>query len=1078
MAVVLRLVGTFRVVDAAGAEVVVGSPKARRLLALLAARRGQVVAPERLVDALWDGRPPEHPERNLATLVSRLRAQLGADVIVGDRRGYRLGAARVDVDEAARLVDEAGRRLDAGTPAVAASAATTALELLGAGSALTGEPEADWVDALHDEVRSLLRSARHRAAEAAVRTGRGRVAAELAAAAVADDRFDETAHRLLMRAYREVGEPARALASYRELAAALRDELGVGPAPQTRRLHLAILREEPGGAAAPLPARTGAPGVVGRAAELAVLEAAWEAACRGRPGVLLLAGEAGMGKTRLADEVATVAAATGGRVLVSRCYAAERSLFLQPFVEALTEALRGLPAGALPALAGVRGPVLAGLLPELAGALGGAEPGRGSSEAERRQAFEAVLHVLTGLATERPLLLVLDDLHHTGQASVDLLHYVARHAGTAQLLVVATVRAEEGADVLGALEAVARRCDVGPLPAAAVTELAAAAGRGELAREIQARTRGHTLFVAETLRGLAAGEAGVPETLQAAVLSRLARAGPELEELLRAGSVLGPAVDPDVVAGLLGVPLHEAARRCERAAATRLLVPVERSYGFANDLVQEVLYATTPAPTRAVHHRRAADLLVAQPEAVGRHAAAVEDWLRAARAWLLAGERTRRRSAADAVALLDRALDAARRGDEPELVGRVLVARGRAREALERYADGLDDHRAALAAAREAGDRRLEMVALRELGGDVVVGAGLPVAECVPPLRSCLRIAAALGDRAAEADARARLAVLATHRLAFAEACEHGRRAAAAGHAAGDDAALVVGLDGLKTAYAYLGEVAALRTVVDELEPLARRTGDLFRLHWVLFEAALAEVAAANWTAARDGIAAALDANRRSGYAAHEVWMLAHLGWVARLQGRHDEAVEHGRRAVELGDRAGHRWWRPSAHALLAGTLLERGAATEAADLLAEVVPEVRHEGVEAHLLRCLAPLAEATGDAAVLAEAEALLRRVDAPAGGAWLTGMDAYLAVARARAARDEPGRARAALRPLLVAAARTGWLPALASAALEDGRAAARLGAVQEARVELGRARHLAERHGMPRVARAAADALADL
>ena len=362
--------------------------------------------------------------------------------------------------------------------------------------------------------------------------------------------------------------------------------------------------------------------------------------------------------------------------------------------------------------------------------------------------------MLTGLAAQRPLLLVLDDLHNTGQANVELVHYVARHAGTARLLVVATVRAEEGADALRALAEAAGRCDVGPLPAAAVAELAADAGRAELADAILVRTRGHTLFVVETLRGLAAGQAGMPETLQAAVLSRLGRAGPELEELLRAGAVLGPAVAPDVVAGLLGMPVHEAARRCERAAATRLLVPAGRTYEFANDLVQEVLYATTPAPTRAVHHRRAADLLVALPEAVGRHAAAVEDWPRAARAWLLAGERTRRRSAADAVALLDRALDAARRGDEPELVGRVLIARGRAREALERYADALDDHRAALAAAREAGDRRLEMVALRELGGDAVVGAGSPVAECVPPLRSCLRIAAVLGDRAAEADAR------------------------------------------------------------------------------------------------------------------------------------------------------------------------------------------------------------------------------------------------------------------------------------------------------------------------------------
>ena len=144
-------------------------------------------------------------------------------------------------------------------------------------------------------------------------------------------------------------------------------------------------------------------------------------------------------------------------------------------------------------------------------------------------------------------------------------------------------------------------------------------------------------------------------------------------------------------------------------------------------------------------------------------------------------------------------------------------------------------------------------------------------------------------------------------------------------------------------------------------------------------------------------------------------------------------------------------------------------------DLLAEVVAEVRHEGAEAHLLRCLAPLAEATGDGAVLAEPDALLHRVDTPSGGAWLTGMDAYTAVARAWIARGEPGRAREVLRPLLAAAARTGWLPALAAGALEDGRAAARLGAADEARAALGRARDLAERHGMRRVAREAVEAL---
>ena len=183
--------------------------------------------------------------------------------------------------------------------------------------------------------------------------------------------------------------------------------------------------------------------------------------------------------------------------------------------------------------------------------------------------------------------------------------------------------------------------------------------------------------------------------------------------------------------------------------------------------------------------------------------------------------------------------------------------------------------------------------------------------------------------------------------------------------------------------------------------------------------------------------------------------MLAHLGWVARLQGLHEEAVVHGRRAVALGDRAGHRWWRPAARALLAGTLVECGAAAEAVGLLAEVVAEVRHEGAEAHLLRCLAPLAEATGDGDVLAEADALLRRVDTPPGGAWLTGMDAYTAIARAWTARRAgPGAGGAA--PAADRRHPDRLDPGAGRRCVEDGRAAARLGAAEEARAALCRAR----------------------
>lgn len=1086
MGVSLRLAGSFRLVqgDAHGAELVVGSPKERRLLALLAVHRDRTVSTDHITAALWDGKLPRRPAENVATLVSRLRALLGADVILGDRGAYRLGKAPavwVDVDEAAQFLATALRHMAEGTPALAGTAAARALALLGDGFALIGEPDADWVDQARTQCQHLVRSARHCAAAAALRTGEIEQARAMAGAAVAADHFDEIAYRLLMSAHQAAGEPAKAVEAYQRLRAGLTDELGIEPAPQTCDVYLAVLRGErpsPVEFAAPIvPVSTA--NLVGRGTEVSRLTEVWASASRGTPSVLLLVGDAGIGKTRLASEAAETARATGGAVLSVRCYAAERSLFLQPFVDALTGPMASMPAERLGNLAGRHGATLAALLPA-ADVFRGAQPtSRPSPEAELRQAYEAVTAVLAGLATARPVLLVLDDLHNAGRATVGLVHYLARHAGSARLMIVATLRTAEGAETVASLTHVADRIDLGPLASSDVERLAAEAGQADLAPAIMARTRGHPLFVIETLRALTAGEPGIPESLKAAVLARLGRAGADIEELLRAGSVLGASLDPETLAGLLDLPPLEAARRCERAAGTGLLVVVGRAYEFTNDLVQEVLYATTPGPSRQLYHRRAADLLADRPEAVAVHAAACEDWPRAARAYLLAGERASRRGAfADADALLIHALGAAERTGELELVGRVRVARARARDALEAYRPALEDLQVALSAARQAGDRRLEMVALRELGGDVPFAIGLPVGDCVAHLLAGLAIAESFGDRAAEAGLLARLAIVASNRLCFTEAIAHGRRAVVAGRLAGDERALALGLDGLKTSLAYLGELAGLTEVIGELEPLARRQGDLLLLHWTVFEAAFPAIAAADWELARARIDEAIEVNGRSGYVGHETWLVAHLGWVARLQGRYDEAAELGRRSVALSRRTAHRWWRPTAQALLATTLLESGETAEAAQLLADAAVHVGPDGNEAHRLRCLAALAEATHSRTVLDEADALLTAISAPPGSAWLIGTDAYLAVARSWLQHAQPARARAVLAPLVSAADRQQWLPTLAGAALVEGAATAAMGDPAGAGRSFTRALDLATRHGMLGLERLARTALAEL
>ena len=454
----LFLAGTFRVVRD-GVQLTdgeIGSRKSRTLLKLLAVERPGLVTVDRIVEILWPDERPASPEQNVAIMVSRLRAVLGAELIQGGRAGYRLAAGPgvvVDLDVAAGFCEQAEGKLGTAA-AVALAAAERAHELLSAGTAIGDEPYADWADPARDQVRELLRRVRLAAAEASLATGDPRRAAGYAEAAVAADPLDEAAHRWYMSAAAAAGEQAKALAAYEALRQRLGRELGADPAPQTRELHLAILREQDGGLARSGSGRAAPPGpkpgailLAGRDRESKVLREAWAAAAGGQPGLVTITGEAGIGKTTLAETLAAEAAEDGGTVLRTRCYETERSLFLQPIVEAIAPVAASTPAGMLRQLLGEHATAAAGLLPEVAALLGPPPPGRGSMEMERRRAFEAVRAFLRGLAERNPVLLLVDDLQYAGQSTVELMHFLGREPAGTRLLVLATVRAENDAQV-------------------------------------------------------------------------------------------------------------------------------------------------------------------------------------------------------------------------------------------------------------------------------------------------------------------------------------------------------------------------------------------------------------------------------------------------------------------------------------------------------------------------------------------------------------------------------------------------------------------------------------------------------
>ena len=1090
----LRLAGTFGVIRG-GTELPereVGSRKSRTLLKLLAVERPTLVPVDRIVDVLWAGERPAAAEHNVATLVSRLRGVLGSGIIVGGRHGYRLAGepeVGVDLDAAARCCQQAKRRLPA-APAIALAAAEQAIGLLSADIVLAEEPYATWADPAREQLRQLIRRARLTAAEAALAIGEASSAARYAEAALAADPLDETACRWYMSAAAAAGEPARALVAYEALRERLAEELGADPSPQTQELHLAILRQQdrhPASARSVHPDRSVRPGrsvrpdrrrgvLAGRDGEAGALREAWDRAVAGGSGLVMIIGEAGIGKTALAEDLAADADTDGATVLRTRCYEAERSLFLQPIAEAIAPVVSTMSASALRQLLGEHAPAVAALLPEAAALLGPPPSWHGSPDMERRWSFQAVTAFLAGLADRSPVLLVVDDLQYAGQSTVEFLHYLGRQVSGSRLLTVVTVRAEHDAEIGSALAPAASRVEVGPLSAAAVEQLATQAGQGALAGPILQRTQGHTLFVVEVLRALAGGDTGVPESLRSAVQARVRQTGAAAESLLRAASVLGAAIDPLTLAELLELTPAAAVDLCEQALQARLLVVSGRDYEFANDLIREVLYATTPEPTRLAYHRRAADLLTGQPEALARHATAAGDWNRAARAWLLAAEDAMHRSAAsDAITLSSQALEAAERGGDTEAHARALILRGRAREAVGAHVTALTDLTLGAADARAAGDRRLEMLALRELGGDVPASRGLPISFYVSNLERGLRIAESTGDRAIEADLLGRLAIIAANRLRLDEALDYGLRAVAAARASADQHALAAGLDGLKIAYLSLGDVQGLAGVLAELNPLLRSLGDLFRLQWAEFESAFPFIAAAKWGKAVSAMETALEANRRGGYPHCAVWYTAHLGWLARLRGHDDDAMALGQRSLAMTEQLEHTWWKPAACAIFGVTLLQRGDQAGAVEVLERGLAVAEQAGVEAYLLRCAAPLAAATGSPAVLARADRLLAQATIPVDGAWLLGEESYLCLAQAWLKQDDAERARAVLSPLLTVADRVPWTATLAATLALDGRALLRLGESDQARAQLLRAERIAAEHGLPHVRHDARSAL---
>ncbi|WP_147115073.1 ATP-binding protein, partial [Pseudonocardia sulfidoxydans] len=713
----LRLLGPFTVEGGSPDVVPVG--KARRVLAVLAERPGEFVSVGDLVEALWEGTAPQRADRNIAALVSRLRRALGRERIDGTPAGYRLVATDLSTDlaEAVEHVERAEVELGHGRFAVAATGAELATGMLTAGVALSGEQPDGWVSDVRLRVTRYRRRARICWAAAALELAAPDVTVHVASAALDDDPLDEEACRLVMTGLARAGRPADALAAYEALEAAVSEQLGCDPSPATRAL-LDELRDTTPAADEPDP-------IVGRDAQLDTLRRQWARAGEGRPGLVVVTGDGGVGRSALVEHFADEQRRDGALVLSVACHEAERSLYLEPLVQLVRAALRRVDPADVLTLAGSRLGALAQLVPEVGDIVAATDYERAEPELEHGRALDAFAGFLARLSTTRPVLVTVEDAHHAGRSTVAALRFAMREwtadRGPRPLLVLVTERGA-GATTRPLREVSTGWIELGPLDVDAVAELVRRAGTDHDPARLHAWTGGSPLFVAELLRSPASALAGdepvpVPRSLRDIVADRIEAADEEIAELLGQAAVLGASFTLDALAQLTGTGPDTCAARAAEAVRIGLLRPLPDGMRFVNDVVRQVAYEATPTPVRISRHRRAARLFDARPESAARHFAAAGDWSSAARAWTDAAAAAARAFAnTEAVELLSKAVGAARSaGDVTQLV-HALIRRGRACSQIGRYDDAVADHEQALELARGRDDSELEAQALEQLG--------------------------------------------------------------------------------------------------------------------------------------------------------------------------------------------------------------------------------------------------------------------------------------------------------------------------------------------------------------------------
>ena len=617
----VSLLGEQTIADDRAGSVRARSSRAIVLVAFLVVHAGSAQPRQRIAGLLWPESTDTQALTNLRRELHHLRQVLGdeaslvvtpRDLCWRDTSTCRVDVRVFDAERRAALV--AATAGDNDGILRHASAAIAAYR----GELLPGVYE-DWLLDARSQLERQCVDLCDLICGARARTGDLAGAVEAARRRVRLQPLEEVGYRALMELQADLGDRAGAVSTYHHCASVLERELGVAPDPATRAAFQRLMAHarpavRPPAAASPAAGRPGlaAAQLVGRSAELSALQEVWRAAVAGRRGLVLIRGDAGVGKTRLTADVAEMARLQGAIVATAQCFGAARRLALAPVADWLRN-------DAVQSAAATLDPVWRAEVGRLLPAGGRITGSKATTDGwQRHRFFEGLARAL--MAVRRPLLLVLENMQWCDQETLAFITFCLGLADDVQLLVAATVREEDpdedrefaGWIVRMRASGLLTEISLSPLDADETVRLAEAisgqplpAADGNL---LHAATGGFPLYVIEAARGIADPDrTPLPVGDLAAVLrKRLDQGTAAAREVASLAAAVGTNFTLDLLTEASDLDAGAVVEAVDELWRRRIMREFRDGYDFSHDLLRETAYAGISPPRRWLLHRRIA----------------------------------------------------------------------------------------------------------------------------------------------------------------------------------------------------------------------------------------------------------------------------------------------------------------------------------------------------------------------------------------------------------------------------------------------------------------------------------------